>query len=392
MMLPAILGLATLANPLPSLSVKGRYLVDSRNASITLHGYMQPGDSWFNGEGRNFVNPKNYADLRETGPVLRFYNQVADILSSRVPSPRAKNGFCCTYVRFIGDGTGVSNFGPGWDVEGKLSHPDQFAGWLDNIVVPYINHCQEKGLYVVLVGNPSEQLPVGADGKPDGTKNMSKQYQENLITFWQAVAKHPLIKNAPNVQFEICNEPISIESEFGRNDWKSGNDASFRAITAFMQPVVNAIRSTGANNVIWVPGLGWQGEAQGWAKYPVKGRNVGYSAHFYPAYGGVKDDPVAVKRHWESNYKPAADIAPMLISEIYWNPNSGKGYEGLWNAHTDGFGNAVKAVMDAQGNVSYNLGMVGDFFSNLKAGLNQSGPPTAEATRAALEWYPSYLR
>jgi len=54
------------------------------------------------------------------------------------------------------------------------------------------------------------------DGKGDTGKNMSQQYQKNLIRFWIAVASYPGIKGAANVHFEICNKPISIETRFGR--------------------------------------------------------------------------------------------------------------------------------------------------------------------------------
>jgi hypothetical protein len=382
----------TLVSPTPRLYVSGRFLCDPGGRKVNLHGYMQPGESWFNGEGRNFPNPKDYTDPASVAPALAYYEAVSDILSDRSPRDNVPGGWCCTFVRYICDGNGVSNFAPGWDAAGELSKPEQFQGWMSNLLVPYVRHCRSKGLYVVLLGNPSETFPLGKDGKPDTTRNMSRQYQKNLIRFWTAVASNPAIRSAENVQFEICNEPIAIESSFGSNDWRSGNDASERAITNFMQPVVDAIRATGAENVVWVPGLGWQGEAAGWAKYPIRGRNVGYAVHFYPAYGGVKDDPAAVRRLWESNYKPAADVAPMIITEMFWNPNKGVGYEGLWNAHTAGFGNAVKGCIDDQGNVSFVVGMVGDLFANLKDGLAKATPSMTEGARAVRDWFPKYPR
>lgn len=390
MILLSLLTASLLAPSTPKLHVSSRFLVDAFGHKVNLHGYMQPGDSWFSGEGHNFVNPNDFTDLTKVASSLNFINAVADLLSD--PSPRygQNHGWYCDYVRYIGDGNGVGNFAPGWDVNGKLTKPEQFQAWMDNLIVPYVRHCRSRGLYVVLVGNPSEAFPLGKDGKPDTTRNMSRQYQANLIRFWKAVAAHPGIKSADNVQFEICNEPIAIESSFGKNDWRSGNDTSFHAITAFMQPVVDAIRSTGADNVVWVPGLGWQGEAQGWGKYPVEGKNIGYAAHFYPAYGGVKDNPEAVRRQWASNYKPAADIAPLILTEMFWNPNSGHGYEDLWNAHTNGFGNAVKACIDEQGNVSYNVGMLGDLLANLKEGLAKTTLGTSEGTQAMWKWYPQY--
>jgi beta-xylosidase len=383
-------GMSSGADPTPKLHVSGRFLQDSAGRNVTLHGYMQPGASWFNGEGRNFRDPGDYTDPASFTPALDYFRAVADVLSD--PSPRfgRDHGWYCSYVRYIADGSGPHNFAPGWDAEGDLARPEQFAGWVSNVLVPFVQHCRSRGLYVILVGNPSETFPSGNDGKPDPGRNMTRQYQRNLILFWTLVASHPAIRGADNVHFEICNEPITIETRLDAGDWGMGGDAFDRAITAFMQPVVDAIRGQGADNVIWIPGLGWQGQYAGFARHPVQGDNLGYAAHLYPAYGGAHDDPAAVARLWETNYKPAADRWPMVITEMFWNPNSGEGYQGLWNAHTDGFGNAIRARLDRQGNVSFQAGMVGDLFDNLKGGLAEATLGTSEAARAAFDWYHEY--
>ena len=103
----------------------------------------------------------------------------------------------------------------------------------------------------------------------DGTRNMGQGTQQRMITFWQTVANAPGIKSVDNVMFELMNEPVAIETSFGANDWGFGSARYFQAFRNWMQPVVNAIRNTGADNVIWVPTLGWQGEPHGWAQYPI---------------------------------------------------------------------------------------------------------------------------
>ena len=387
---PAWQGMVPGPNPTPNLHVTGRFLQDPNGKDVTLHGYMQPGASWFNGEGHNYAGPRDYTDPAQTAPALRYYESVADILSDPRPRPGQSHGWYCSFVRFIGDGGAPENFAPGWDAGGSLAKPEQFRGWLDNVVVPFVQHCRARGLYVVLCGNPSEAFPVGTDGKPDHGRNMTRQYQQNLIAFWTAVASHPGLKGADNVQFEICNEPISIETGFGRGDWGSGSDAYDAAITAFMQPVVEAIRAQGAGNVLWIPGLAWQSQYAGFAKHPVTGGNVGYAAHLYPAYGGSHDDAAKVRKLWDNSYKPAADRQPMIITEMMWNPNSGQGYQDLWNAHTAGFGDAVRACLDAQGNVSFVIGMVGDLFADLNSGLSHATRSRSDGAMAAWDWFPSY--
>jgi len=192
--------------------------------------------------------------------------------------------------------------------------------------------------------------------------------------------------------FEVCNEPIAIETSFGTGAWGSGNDAHWAALARFMQPIADAVRAQGADNVIWIPGLGWQGEYQGFPAHPVTGKNIGYAAHVYPAYGGAHDDPQRVSKVWASNYHACAQTAPMIITEMMWSPNDGKGYKDLFNGHTVGFGNAIKSCIDAEGNVSYLIGMVGDHFADLQHGIDTTTQSTAEGSQAAFDWFYSYAK
>jgi len=371
--------------PTPRLHVAGRYLDDPNGRHVTLHGYMQPGETWFNGEGHNFLNPSDFTRASSVAPALKFYEAVADVFAKTGPQYGASHGRYASFVRYLADGGGASNFAAGWNAAGQLASPAQFKGWIANILVPYVAHCRAAGLYVVLCGNPSVAYP-GADPM----KNMTKQYQQNLITFWKTVAAHPKIKGADNVLFEICNEPILIETTFGAGNWGSGDATHWKAHTAFLQPVVDAIRAQGADNIILLPGLGWQGEYQGFATYPLTGGNLGYAAHLYPAYGDVHDSAAELKALWRSNYQPAANRLPMVITEMFWDPNDGTGYQDLWNATTAGFGRNVKALLDAQGNVSYLIGMVGDHLANLKSGLAGSTLAKAQGAQAAFAWWPAY--
>ena len=372
--------------PIPKLHVSGRFLQDPGGNNVLLHGYMQPAASWFNGEGNNFSNPTDFTSPANVSGALNFYQDVATILATTNAQYGQSHGWTASYVRFIGDHTSVQNFAPGWDVNGNLANAAQFNGWIQNVLVPYVTHCKSVGLYVVICGNPSVAYPGG-----DTSKNMTQQYQQNLITFWQTVANTAGIKSADNVMFEICNEPIAIETSFGANNWGSGSAAYWSALKNFMQPIVDAIRNTGADNITWIPALGWQGECQDFANYPVNGSNLGYAGHLYPAYGGVFDNATAVQNLWNSNYKPTADNAPLIITELWWNPNDGSGYQNLWNAHTSGFGNAVKTAMDNQGNVSYLIGMVHDLLANLNSGLSATTLSSGEGAQAAFAWWPTYI-
>jgi endoglucanase len=368
----------------PMLHVNGRFFQDPNNRNVLLRGYMQAGASWFNGEGHNYSDPSDYTSASSCAGMLNFYNGAADILAGTAPRYNTDHGWYCSYTRLCGNGT-ANGFAPGWDSNGNLSDQNQFNGYINNILIPYADHCAQDGLYLIICGTPSEVYPGNDTGK-----NMTYQYQQNLITFWKALANSGL-RWRPNVLFEICNEPITIETSFGAGNWGSGSSAYWSALQSFMQPIVNAIRNTGDGNIILVPSLGYQGENQGWASYPVSGYGVAYSGHLYPAYGNVHDNATAMQNLWNSNYKPCADHYPLVITEMYWyqNPIDGQ-YDDLFAGSTSGFGNAAKSAIDNQGNVWYLIGMVGDLLGNLNNGLGSTTLGSGDGAQASFAWMCQY--
>lgn len=102
------------------------------------------------------------------------------------------------------------------------------------------------------------------------------------------------------------------------------------------------------------------------------------------------DNTTAVTNLWNKNYKPAADQLPMVITELWWDPNDGQGYKNLWNATTAGFGNTIKSCFDNEGNISYQIGMVGDLLANLTSGLSAATLSSGQGAQAAFSWWQTY--
>src|SRR5688572_29835583 len=363
----------------PKLHVSGRFLQDTSNKNVLLHGWMQPTETWFNGEGHRYSNPTDWNNTANVAPMLNFLRDAATVMSDTSPKYGRSHGWYATFVRVNCDAPG------GWTAQGGLVNASQFNGWIQNFVVPYANHLRSRGLYLVLCATGPINTPN------NGTHNTGLTEQQRLIQFWQTVANAPGVKSADNIMFELMNEPVQIETSFGANNWGSGSGPYFQAFRNFMQPVINAIRNTGADNVIWVPCLGWQGEPHGWAQYPFTGSNIGVAAHYYPAYGGVHNNTTAVQNLWNSNYKPAADRWPMMITECMWFPNPAGGYDDLFNGTTAQFGNALKNAMDNQGNVQYLVGFLADHLVNL---VNSTPANCSlgshEGTQAYFGWLPTY--
>ena len=173
----------------------------------------------------------------------------------------------------------------------------------------------------------------------------------------------------------------------------------------WLQPMADKIRSNGAGNVIWAPGLSYQSQYAGFATNPVRGSDVGYAVHFYPAYGGVGDDHGKIAQYWAAQVKPCADKYPINITEMHWArfyPGDNEYwhlFDGVTGNESSGFGTGMKQTVDGQGNVSWVI--------HLPASLLGQGPQAPDAdpdgvlneihnperdndARPAFEWFFGY--
>lgn len=141
--------------------------------------------------------------------------------------------------------------------------------------------------------------------------------------FWKDAAAR--YKNHPAVLFDLFNEPNGISWEIWRNggfvsDKKKGVDESaflsdedkkknqgFESVG--MQALVEAVRSTGAKNIVVVAGLGWSfdlsGVTDGFELSDPSGNGIMYSWHVYNWHKG-----------WEKHVLAAAAKHPILVGEV----------------------------------------------------------------------------
>jgi endoglucanase len=144
------------------------------------------------------------------------------------------------------------------------------------------------------------------------------------LPFWKEVATK--YKNHPAVLFDIINEPHGISWEV----WRDGGFVSERQTKADedaflegedlkkskqgfespgMQALVDAIRSTGAKNIIIAGGLDWSYDLSGIIKgFELKdksGNGIMYAAHIYPW-----------KKGWQSKVLDIAEKHPIFVGEV----------------------------------------------------------------------------
>lgn len=133
------------------------------------------------------------------------------------------------------------------------------------------------------------------------------------LEFWRQAAA--LYKDNPAVLFDVMNEPHDISWKI----WRDGGTVEEKpaqggtpAVTyesPGMQNMVNAIRASGARNIIIAGGLDWSydlsGVLQGYELADKDGDGIVYSTHIY-----------SWKKDWQNKVLAIAQKHPVLVGEV----------------------------------------------------------------------------
>ena len=155
-----------------------------------------------------------------------------------------------------------------------------------------VNLITGMGIYVILdlhwntiaACGPANAYPM-ADCNPGAC---------NATAFWSALATR--YKSNPLVGFDLYNEPHGLTDGV----WRNGGKVTWHGVTytaAGMQQMYNAVRSTGATNLVFVTGIDWGNAFP--ASGPLSGTNIVYSVHSYSCPGNPPPqlhEPGAVRR------------------------------------------------------------------------------------------------
>lgn len=326
--------------PMPKLRVEGRYLKNMDGEIVNLHGFAQSYDPYFN---------DNMWSNYDVAGCLR-YNQS---LIHRTLAAGWEMDFMRLQMMPYWDNTpGGVAVGDGLNIFDE----NRFRKYLDEVYVPMMEYVNGKGLYVVVV--PPRSCPEVIE--------IDDEYHKYLINIWDIISSHPKIKDNPYIMFELANEPVRIIGDDGNEG--GGGDACFRNLQKYFQKVVDRIRANGAGNIIWVPGLNYMSNFDGYANYPIEGSNIGYAVHLYPGWMGSDGENgdggsgsggyQSFQNGWNRQVGPVAAFAPILITEMDWAPAK---YNASWGKATTGvlggfgFGANFKYIVDNSGNVSFLL-------------------------------------
>ena len=326
------------------LNVVGRYLKDAEGNIVNLHGFGQTYSPFFN----NFA----WNDYDVEGCLRHNKSMIDQVLAA---------GWRMNLVRMHMDqywSDDPSKESVRYEGHERFSE-ERFRKYLDEVFVPMVEYATGKGLYCVMrpPGVSPEKIALNDD------------YQAFLLKVWDIVSSHIRLKNNGKVMFELANEPINILGPDGT--YAGSGDGHFQNMQLYFQAVIDKIRSNGAENIIWVPGLGYQSQYAGFAAHRFTGNNIGFAVHVYPGWynSDAEEDPKenivgsikgggyeGFQRGWDAQIMPVAEYAPVMVTEMDWAPAK---YDSSWGksitgvAGGEGFGANFKYIADNTGNVSW---------------------------------------
>ena len=194
--------------------------------------------------------------------------------------------------------------------------PDYLWRYLD----PAVAWNGENGVYTII-----DLHFIGDIGTDRGAQmpDISVPSRDFALEFWRQVASY--FKDTPHVIFEIFNEPADIPAA----DWRAN-----------AQVLVDAIRSTGADQLIIVGGIEYSRDLSWVLEDPIKGENIAYAAHIYPAHS---------KYSWERWFGNVAEKYPVVVTEWGWMETDPGGKQSYLVGNQKSYGAPFMDYLDQRG-------------------------------------------
>ncbi len=224
-------------------------------------------------------------------------------------------------LAFMGPGTSGPNGTYWWSNTVRLPLSESF--WLNGDAKAQCTAAQYQSLVKTVVNNLTalklnvviDLMWTDAGGQVSGSGAGFMMPDADSVTFWKQVA--PIFKSNTNVLFELYNEPHPNSW----NCWSSGcaitNDntlpgKSYNYTGVGLQALVNAVRGTGATNVVIVSGMNWgfdlsQSQQSG-IRLTDSGNNLAYDSHPYN-YPGKQSS------NWDAAFGFLTATAPVMSLE-----------------------------------------------------------------------------
>ena len=280
----------------PQLHVAGNQLVNTAGQRVVLHGVDRSG-----GE---------YSCVKGTGVWDGPMDQaaVAAIKSWHVDAVRVPLNEAC------------------WNGQSYVNPADAGKNY-QQAVAAYVRLLNQNGLVAILDLQWSDGAytgPAGSCASAEALCPKPMPDRAQAIPFWTSVAR--TFGGHDAVIFDLFNEPFPEAADDGNETagwfcWRDGGSAC-AGITypvAGMQSLVDAVRSTGANNVLMLSGLDFANDLTQWLGYEPTDpdHNLVASWHVYSF------NPCRTGSCWNREVAPVMAKVPVIAAEIGDNTCSG---------------------------------------------------------------------
>jgi endoglucanase len=230
--------------------------------------------------------------------------------------------FDAQHLAFMGSGTNTSS-GTYWYAN-TVRLPLSESYWLNgqpsqqctpaqyqNLIKTSVDILTSLHLNVVL-----DLQWTDAGGQAAGGGAAWQMPDSDSITFWKQIAT--IYSSYSNVLFELFNEPHPGPWSCWAAPCTITNDTSwvsdcvctqtFTYQSVGMQALVDAVRGTGAVNLVLVGGMDWGYDLSQIATYPITGTNVVYDTHPYPYNGKQPPD-------WDASFGNISNTYAVISAE-----------------------------------------------------------------------------
>jgi hypothetical protein len=280
----------------PQLHVSGNQLVNANGTQVVLHGVDRSGTEYACVQGNGiFDGPNDQASvtaMKSWGPV----NAV------RVPLNEA-----C------------------WNAESYVNSAYAGTNYI-NAIKSYVSLLNSNGIVAILDLHWTDGAYTGPSaGCSSAQATCQKPMPDaaQAIPFWTSVAN--TFKGNDAVIFDLFNEPYASRADNnnsaeGWQCWETGSPCTGISYpVAGMQQMINAVRGTGANNVLMLGGEEYSDDLTGWLQYEPTDpdHNLVASWHSY------NFNTCSSQSCWTSQVAPVIASVPVVAGEIGENDCAG---------------------------------------------------------------------
>jgi len=272
----------------PQLHVSGNHLVNAAGSQVILHGMNRSGAEYACVQGWGFFDgPVDEAAIL----AMKSWTHVTAV---RVPVNEA-----C------------------WNAESYVNPTFAGANYI-NAVKSYVNLLNANGLVVILDLHWTDGLYTGNSSgcsRAQATCQKPMPDAAQAIPFWTGVANAFKGNNA--VIFDLFNEPYASratgDTTSGWQCWLNGGTcAGIGYPVAGMQSMVNAVRSTGATNVLMLGGEEYSNDLSQWLTY----EPTDPAGNLVASWHSYSFNTCNTQACWTSQVAPVMAKVPVIVGEM----------------------------------------------------------------------------